>query len=95
MRLLTFIFYSKFNSSNSYNVPARSQLVLGFGLNILTSINALAKGDQRFLALTSSRAPGVVFEPCGSFSPVSGPVVVVALFGHHYRLLRGFRRIGP
>ena len=50
----------------------RSQLVLACGLNILTSINALAKGDQRFLALTSSRAPGVMFEPCGSFSPVSG-----------------------
>ena len=35
-------------------------------------MNALANGDQRFLALTSSRAPGDVIEPLGNFSPVRG-----------------------
>ena len=35
-------------------------------------MNALANGDQRFLALTASRAPGDVIEPLGSFSPVRG-----------------------
>ena len=49
-----------------------SQLALSWGLNTLTSINALANGDQRFLALMSSRAPGDVIEPLGSFSPVRG-----------------------
>ena len=48
----------------------RSQLVLACGLNILTCMNTLAKGDERFLALTSSRAPGAVLERWGSFSPV-------------------------
>ena len=35
-------------------------------------MNALANGDQRFLALTSSRAPRDVIEPLGNFSPVRG-----------------------
>ena len=69
-------------------------LVLACGLSILTSINALAKGDQRFLPLTSSRAPGAVFEPLGSFSPVSGNSggsISTSLD----RLLQGFQRRGP
>ena len=35
-------------------------------------MNAIANGDQRFVALTSSRAPGDVIEPSGNFSPVRG-----------------------
>ena len=38
----------------------------------LTSMSALANGNQRFLAITSGRAPGDVIETLSNFSTVKG-----------------------
>ena len=49
-----------------------SKLVVACEIKNLTSINASTNGDQRFLALTPSWAPGDVLEPLGSFSAARG-----------------------